>query len=145
MIARKVISAPPFAARLLEVQPRSDVLYLERIRLADGDPVALHKSYVPHDFGVSLLQISLDSQSLLGLLASYCRVTIARSQETMEPTVADDYEAQLLKVKSGAPLQLITGRLLTDTGHSVECHKSVYRGDRFSFAFEGVLDRVPTP
>jgi GntR family transcriptional regulator len=145
LICCHVVPPPAFVMRLLDLGPDIPVINFERVRLVDREPVALHKSYVPYDIGQPLLNLSLDSESLLGLLANECGVVLTRSQETMEPTVADAYEAQLLKIEPGAPLQLITGRLLTDAGRAAECHKSVYRGDIFQFAFEGVLDRVPAP
>jgi GntR family transcriptional regulator len=141
-ISSDVVPAPPFVSRLLNLPANAKAFQFERLRIVDREPVALHRSYVPEDIAQPLLAVSLDSQSLLGLLADECGVRIVHSQETMEPTIADRYEAELLNVKQGAPLQLITGRLLSDVGHPVECHKSLYRGDKFQFAFEGVLDQV---
>lgn len=137
--------APPFVCRLLDIPQNAQVFCFERIRIVDQEPAALHRSYIPGDIAKPLANISLDSQSLMGLLASECSVRIVKSEEKMEPTIADPYESELLNIKQGSPLQLITGHLLDDTDRAVECHKSLYRGDKFQFAFEGVLDQVPPP
>jgi GntR family transcriptional regulator len=144
----KVIScnrekAPPFVQRLLEVGENQDVVKFERVRLIDTERVAIHRSYIPIEFGELLLKEPAQSFSLIDYINREAGVEITHSEETMEPTIANAYEAKILQIPEGAPLQLITGHLIANNQQPVECHKSLYRGDKFRFSFKGIMN-LPT-
>jgi len=129
--------APPFARDLLSLDLDLMVVEYIRVRLVDEEPAAIHRSYIPAKLGESLRLEKNESPSLIQYLGESEGKKVTHSEEKMEPTVANKYEAELLDIEQGFPLQLITGRLLTDEDEPVECHKSLYRGDKFQFAFEG--------
>jgi GntR family transcriptional regulator len=135
------VPVPPFAQQLLQVDKQARVIEYTRLRLVDDQPAAIHRSYIPYPLGVDLLNCEGPAISLVDFLNRRNGLRITHSEETMEPTIADPYEAETLQVKKGAPLQLIRGRLLSEEDWPVECHKSLYRGDKFQFAFEGRLDQ----
>lgn len=141
-ISCDLVAAPAFVQRLLNVPAGTEVIQFLRVRGVENEPMALHRSYIRMDMGITFEDVESTTDSLIDMLNQHGRYRIVRSQETMEPTIADPYEAQLLGVRPGAPLQLITGHLLDASGEPIECHKSLYRGDKFQFAFEGVFDRV---
>lgn len=145
----KVIScnrehALPFVQRLLEVDKNAHVIKFERVRFIDSDPVAIHRSYVPIEFGKALLNGPVQSFSLIDYINRKAGVEITHSEEAMEPTIANAYEAELLQIPEGAPLQLITGHLIAHNQQPVECHKSLYRGDKFKFSFKGIMNLPAT-
>lgn len=135
------VAVPPFARQLLKLDQGAVVIEYVRVRIVDDQPAAIHRSYIPYYLGAPLLGREGPAVSLLDFLNHQTGIRITHSEEKMEPTVADVYEAETLKVKVGAPLQLIRGRLLSEEDRPVECHKSLYRGDKFQFSFEGRLEQ----
>jgi GntR family transcriptional regulator len=61
---------------------------------------------------------------------------LAKSQVTLEATVADRNEATLLKIKVNAPLFLMRGTVGSSKGRVIEYSKVLYRGDRLRFVAE---------
>lgn len=120
------------------------VVSFRRVRLGDGVPIAMLSSYLPPQVGGALLRAAEPPESLFAFLERVLGIELGHSEEVLEPTVADEYEAGVLGVQPGAPLQLIRGRVYSTAGVVVECHKTLYRGDRFSFAFRADIDAADT-
>jgi GntR family transcriptional regulator len=55
------------------------------------------------------------------------------AQQSLEPTVARPYEAELLGIAIGTPLMLVERTSFDAAGQVVEYAKDLYRGDCFKF------------
>jgi GntR family transcriptional regulator len=69
-------------------------------------------------------------------LEQQCGLILKRAHQTLEATVANDYERQLFDIALGTPMILLEGVTADEQNRPVEYFKAVYRGDRFKFAFE---------
>ena len=138
IIIHNEVVSPPFARELLQLAEGEIVEYLVRVRYLDNDPVAIHKSYLHPDICTADEISNIDKNcSLSNYINSISGLVVLGSEETLEPTIANSYEAELLGIKKGAPLQLIEGRLFVQNHKPIECHKSLYRGDKFRFNLNG--------
>ncbi len=113
-----------------------------RVRLADGEPMALETTTLPVSLYPQLARQDLENRSLYDLLAERCGIRLDYAMQSIEPTCASSYEAALLHVASGAPLLLMHRISYNQETHAVEHVKSLYRGDRYKFMIE--LRRKPS-
>ena len=55
VLEAKIISADTFLARRLQIQLGAEVVFLNRLRLMDGEPTAIERAYLPHDLCPGIL------------------------------------------------------------------------------------------
>lgn len=131
----RLVPSTAVAARL-EI-PTSQLVYLiERLRTVNGQPVALHQSFLPINLAPDLLQSDLEQQSLYAVLASQYDLTVGHAQETLESALATDYEAVVLGIQAGGPMLLLNIRLSATDGRPLEVVKVAFRGDRVTLRQE---------
>lgn len=123
--------APDALAVDLGIPEGSEVYVFERIRYADGQPLALMLNHVP----AALLRLSpgdLEQQGLYNLLrASGINLRIAR--QSIGARAATSAEARALDESRGTPLLTMERAAYDDQGRGVEHGRHVYRASRYSF------------
>ena len=120
----------------------SPTLYLERLRLADGEPLLLEQVHLPAERFPGLLASDLEHGSLYDLLTERYGTRIARAREALEPVLLRAREARLLGRKprrrrpcsSRASPSPPTARRSSSAGRYV-------RGDRTRYYVERVVVR----
>ena len=95
--------------------------------------MALNISYVPQHLCPHLDRVDLETGSLYRLLEGEYGLRLWRSEQVLKPTVATEYEAQLLDVSPGTPLLLAEGTTFLEGDVPIEYSKLVYRADRYEF------------
>jgi DNA-binding GntR family transcriptional regulator len=116
-------------AEALGLDGREQVLEIERVRLADGEPVAIERSCFPADRFEGLLELDLTG-SLYALLDERWDAAPVRAVERLEPVLATDAESAALGVPAGAPLMLVERIAYDAAGLPVEFARDRFRGDR---------------
>jgi GntR family transcriptional regulator len=144
--ATRVVGARPEAAGetvagALGLELGSPTLYLERLRLADGEPLLLEQVHLPAERFPGLLASDLEHGSLYDLLTERYGVRVARAREALEPVLLRAREARLLERKPGTPALLIEGIASTSDGRPVEFGRTYVRGDRTRYYVERVVVR----
>ncbi len=109
-----------------------DILQIERVRLANGEPIGIHDIYLPGRDSVTFDELER-AGSLYELLLAKHNIVIADADETLEATVADEHEANLLDISPGSPLLLIERISRLETGRPVEFVRMLYRADRYKY------------
>jgi GntR family transcriptional regulator len=122
--------------RALNVSPDARVFQIRRLRLADGEPMALETLHVPVSVVPGLTPSQLEHGSWYELLETRYGVTIAAGLQTIEPTVTSDDESRLLQVPLHSPAFLFERTSRTAAGQTVEFVRSLYRGDRYQLVAE---------
>ena len=136
------VSAGTDVGQRLGLAANAEVLRIERLRLADGEPIAIEVvSLSAVRFDGITAELS-DSASLYQLLSFNYGVELASAEETIEAVVAEGREAGLLRCAPGMPLLMLSRRTLDTSGQPIEFVRSLYRGDRYRFQ-TGL--RRPTP
>ena len=120
-------------ALLLGIRPGDRVLRTHRLRLADGQPMAIAISYLPARRFPGLRRKADRAASLYEVLATAYGVKLAQAEETIETVLASPADARLLGVDTGLPLLLLSRRAFDAAGTPVEWSQSWYRGDRYKF------------
>jgi GntR family transcriptional regulator len=122
--------------RALRVSPDARVVLIRRLRLADGEPMALETLHVPADLVPGLTSDALEDASFYELLEQRYGVVIASGVQSIEPTVTNEEESELLGVPLHSPAFLFERTSTTAEGETVEFVRSLYRGDRYRLVAE---------
>lgn len=141
VIGSRPQSASVAVAAALGLEPGSPILYLERLRSADGEPLLLEQVHLPAERFPGLLASDLEGGSLYDLLADRYGTRVAKARELLEPILLPAREARLLGRKRGAPALLIEGIAATADGTPVEFGRTYVRGDRTRYYVERVVVR----
>lgn len=132
ILSARIQPAGASVGQLLNISPVDDVLYLERLRLADGDPMCLERVHLSERL-VGDVASHLDQHtSLYETLRKLYRIRIVRADQELKPTVLSPGEAELLEVPPLSPALLTVRVTYDDLDRRVEYAKSLYRGDRYS-------------
>ena len=129
---RRVAAGTDVGTRL-GLSANAEVLRIERLRLADGDPIAIEVVFLSAQRFDGITGELSDSASLYQLLSSNYGVELASAEETIEAVVAEGREAGLLRCAPGMPLLMLSRRTLDTSGQPIEFVRSLYRGDRYRF------------
>lgn len=127
------VSAGDDVGGQLQLSPKDEVLRIERLRLADDDPIALEVVYLSAERFDGISGELSDTASLYQLLSSHYGVELSSAEETIEAVIAEGREAGLLRCAPGMPLLMLSRRTLDTLGQPIEFVRSLYRGDRYRF------------
>ena len=116
----------------LEIAPKAPVVRIQRLRLADGVPMALEDSWFPAEHFPGFADHDLHG-SLYALMRDVYGVAPVRAIERLEPVLARAHEARALDVPARAPLMLVERTAYGGDGTPVEFAHDRYRGDRARF------------
>ncbi|MEV7277278.1 GntR family transcriptional regulator [Streptomyces sp. NPDC093111] len=134
VLADRLEPAGPRAAAALGVAEGTEVRYLERLRSAHGEPLALLRNHLP----AGLLAADAEGVAATGLyrLLRAAGLTLHSARQTVGARAAEPAEAEPLGERPGAPL-LTMERVTSDaTGRAVEFGSHLYRASRYSFEFQ---------
>lgn len=127
------INADDQLAELLSIRSGGRVLRIERLRLANGEPMAVETAHLAARRFPGLRRQLDRYASLYEALASAYDVSLAEAEASIETVLATPDEARLLGVDVGLPLVLHCQHSFDGDGHPVEWVRSLYRGDRYKF------------
>lgn len=133
LLALEVMLADRSLAGELQIRVGEQIFAVHRLRLANDMPVALEYSHFPAHLFPNLDQHDLESHSIYAILAQEYGVKLAGATQSLEPVVAQSWQANLLHVPKGAPLMLVTRTSHDEQQRIVEYARDYYRGDCFRF------------
>jgi|SRR5690606_17508820 len=119
-------------ADALGVPEGTEVTWVERLRFADGEPLALMHNAVPLDV-LRLRRDDLEARGLYELLRAAGYVP-RMADQVVGARAATAVEARLLGDARGAPVLTMTRTAWDAGGRAVEYGSHIYRASRYSFA-----------
>ncbi|WP_029291543.1 GntR family transcriptional regulator [Cellulomonas sp. HZM] len=128
--------AGPQLARRLQLAPAAPVLRVVRLRVVDGEPMAIERLHLPHELVVGLEPQDMEQGSFYRLLRERFDVDVRSAVQVLEATVTDEQEAQLLAVPVHFPALMVERTTRDAGGRIVEFVRSIYRGDRYRVTSE---------
>ena len=121
--------------RFLNVSPSEEIVVVKRLRLADGETMAIETLHIPETLVPGLTPKALTG-SFYDLLRDRYGVVIAGGTQAIEPTVTNEEESTALGVPLHSPAFLFERTSRDEAGRTVEFVQSVYRGDRYRIVTE---------
>jgi GntR family transcriptional regulator len=138
LVAARPEAAGETVAAALQLEPGSPTLYLERLRLAGGEPLLLEMVHLPAEHFPGLLASDLEHNSLYDVLTERYQTPVVRAREALEPVLLPAREARLLGVRPRSLALLVEGIAFSPTGTPVEFGRTYVRGDRTRYYVERV-------
>ena len=138
----EMVPARPKVAVMLQIEVEQQVALIERLRLADGEPVGIECCHLSFDGCEAILREDL-TRSLYRLLSERFGLVPTRAQEELEVGVSGSREAQILGIQHGEPVMLMRRQTLDQDQRPFEYVESVYRGDNYIFSVELVAEEYP--
>jgi len=136
ILARGELYASRSLALILGLRVGEPVYRLERLRIANADPVTISTSFFPARLVPGLLELDLEHSSLYRLMEVHFGARPVRATQSLEPVAAGPREAGLLGVAAGSPLLLVRRTSWDALGRAVEHSRDLHRGDRAEFVGE---------
>ncbi len=114
----------------LDVADGTEVVFIERLRFADAEPLAWDRSWLRKDQAEALISADLSTGGLYDLLVASCSVRITGGWERIRPVVPEVTERKLLRLASKEAAFSIE-RLALVGQTPIEWRRSLIRGDRY--------------
>lgn len=134
VLARDVRTDEHVAERL-DLEPDTELFYLERLRLAGGAPLAIDRAWVPHEIAGPLLEADFAHTALYDELATLCGIHPETGSELIRPVILRETDAAQLDLEEGEAAFLIR-RTTHAAGRPLEWRESLVRGDTYSFRID---------
>ena len=126
------VVAPDHVVGPLGVATGEPVIKLERLRLADGEPMSIETAYLRMDKCRFVLESRLDDRSLYTLLREH-GLQLSWAEQSVGARLPSPREAQLLGIQSTVPVLTTVRVTYLVSGEAVEYVTSSFRSDRYTF------------
>jgi GntR family transcriptional regulator len=129
-ITRRTVRATVLLARAFRTEPGTEIHVIERLRTADGEPMAVERAHILASFAPDLLDRRLADRSLYGVLEAVYGLVFDAGDQIINAGVADATDARHLKIPRGSAVLLLERRSYAG-GVCAELTASTYRADRY--------------
>jgi GntR family transcriptional regulator len=140
-LSLEITHAGAYLGRCLHVSPSERIVIAKRLRLADDETMAIEMLHVPEALVPGLTRTDFDQTSFYDLLHDRYGIEIVGGVQTIEPTVTNDEESEILGVPLHSPAFQFERTTRSEDGTIVEFVRSIYRGDRYRLVTD--LNRRP--
>lgn len=132
-------TADEVVAEQLGIDPGGNVLHIQRLRSAQGEPLAVMRNWLPAEIAATFTRAQLESGGLYELFrAKGIHMRIA--SQRIGARGASSAEAKHLTIRRGTCVLTMERTTFDDRGRAVELGSHVYRADQYSFEVM-VVDR----
>jgi GntR family transcriptional regulator len=131
VLSARMVLPTPRVVEGLKVPEGQMVALVERLRLADNEPVGIERAHLFFAGCEAVLERDLTG-SLYQILRSELGVFPTSAEERIEAGACSPHEAEVLGITRQTPVLLITRITLTQHQRPFEFVDSVYRGDRYA-------------
>ena len=131
VLSLETVAASDRVAHALGLEDGVEVLALERLRYADGQPLAIMCNWFPK----GLLELDAERLERAGLyqLMRAAGITLHLASQTIGARGASAAEAKLLQAHKGEPLLTMERTTYNENGQPVELAEHIYRASLYSF------------
>jgi GntR family transcriptional regulator len=125
------VRADGVVATRLGLEESTPLVHLERLRLADAEPLAVDRVWLPERLAAPLLEVDFARTGLYAEYAARCGVVVTGGDERIRAVVPGPAESRLLGVPPDVAAFAID-RIGLAGGVPVEWRQTLVRADRFS-------------
>ncbi len=136
VISSEILPAPEDVAEALDIEAGEELASLERLRLADDEPMSIEHSHLVHHYCRGIMKNDYANQSLRQMLEEEYGIRIVSAKEKIRAVPATKNLANLLDVDVKDPLLQIERVSYTDRDIPIEFLRIYHRGDRYTLYTE---------
>lgn len=127
------VEASKFFAKHLQVTIGTPLLKIKRLRLADGEPMMLERTYLPFQLFSSLTADMVESKPLYDIVAQDYKQVIKMAHEEFFASIVRFNEADILDIPKESPVLHLTRTTYNAKNQIIEFTLSVARADQFKY------------
>lgn len=136
ILQKEVVKCDEKVAHALDIPHGAEIIKLTRLRYADLEPIVLVITHLPYEKCPELMSRDLENESMYEILEKESGMLISNASRSLESILAGEFEAKLLGIEKGAPIQYFESISYLEDSTPVEYSIAKYRGDRNKFSFE---------
>jgi GntR family transcriptional regulator len=131
VLQSELVPATSNIAKKLEIETGEELAYVERLRLAEGEPMSIEESHLIHRYCQGILQHDFATKSMRLILEQEFGIRIVHAKQTIRALQAPVTLANSLALKPGAGILFIERVSFSQYDFPVEFLRLYYRGDRY--------------
>jgi GntR family transcriptional regulator len=133
VLSAEMSPADETTAEKLRIPAGTLIFRLQRLRLADGEPLAIELSQISFKGCERLLEEDLENNSLYRILETKYGMPLMEADQELEAGLADNEEAEILKISVGSPVLFTRRTTYTERNQPIEYAKAIYCGNKYTF------------
>jgi GntR family transcriptional regulator len=141
VLARELVEASDWLALRLELAPAAPLVRLDRVRTADGSPLAVERAYVPTSRYPGIEDADFSEGSLFETLAAGWSVRLRDADQRVVAVAIEGDDARALEVAPGSSGLRFQTLARDVEGTPVYYAISLYRGDRYEIDLRQARER----
>lgn len=141
VLSSQTIRAEGEVALALRLEDGKSVYCIKRLRLVNGDPVAVVTSYLPAHIFPNIDRQNLEDHSLYAIFENVYKRKLHLAEESIGAVSAPEDEAGILETAPGSALLLIRETTYDTDRVAIEYSRSLLRGDRYTASVISVRNR----
>ncbi len=119
--------------RIFKVSPDEDLFLIFRLRLGNGEPLALEYTYIPYNIVPDIETYNFEHCSLYDLYEKQ-GISFATDSQRLEIVKVCSPQSALLNIEEGSAVFMLHNTVTDITGRVVEYTRSYVSGDTFTFS-----------
>jgi GntR family transcriptional regulator len=127
-----LVPAPPEIADRLQIEPGEELARLERLRLADGEPMGIEESNLVHRYCPGILEGDYVANSLREALLQKYGIRWTHARQVIRAILAPSELADMLGVSPKSALLFVERVSSSQDNVPVEFLRIYYRADRYA-------------
>ncbi len=131
VLAAGLLTAPPEIAGRLDIAPGEELARIERLRLADGEPMSIEVSHLVHAHCPGILQFDFAQEPLREILQRQYDLRIESARQSIRAIAATAELAARLVLPIASPLLFIERISYSPHNTPIEFLQVYHRGDRY--------------
>lgn len=130
VLRRELQDPPKRIAKALQLKEGEKIIFIERLRFVEDEPVVWVQNHIPHHLCPGLLEEDLTDRSLYRLLTERYNLKPQWAEVSLEPVLATDRDAELLGLEPKAPVLLMENITYDVSNRPIDLFISRFRGDK---------------
>lgn len=138
LIALELTIPVPSMREFFELREQQKVYEIQRLRLNDGEPLALELARIPERLCPGLERFDLGKTSLYQILEQSYGLRPEACDEEISADIPSSQQRKLLSLPARTAVLVINRKTYMDDGRPLELTRSVFRGDCYSSVVHSV-------
>lgn len=137
VISNKFVLAPQNIANLLEIEDKTPIVYIERVRKGNNEPLLIEKTYLNNKYCPGINEYDLENRSLYSILGEDYKLELKDSKISIESIILRPEEVEVFNLPFREPALLLTILVYLRNSKPIEYTKQILRGDKFRLIGHG--------
>jgi len=135
LLESRFCGAISFINEALQLGPEQDLVFIKRLFIQDGRPIALNRSWIAKHLVPDIVEAGLINNRLSTTLSSRYHLDPVRIQNIIESARPTTPDVNLLKILYDTPVMIVSSISFTSENNPLEYSTTIWVGDRVKFHF----------